>query len=90
MNTNPPNIEEPLTGNELKIIHLDKILKVGLVKSDNMRYSQHVELADRVIGGIQLLDYVTVKRGVDGHLIVTDYFVNPDVYDEEYAQGGLI
>ena len=85
MNTNPPRVDEPLTGDELKIIHIDPILKVGLVKSDNMKYSRHVELADRVIGGIQLLDYVTVKRAVDGNLIVTDYFVNPDVYDEEWA-----
>ena len=86
MNTKPPRVDEPLTGDELKIIHIDPILKVGLVKSDNMKYSRHVELADRVIGGIQLLDYVTVKRAVDGNLIVTDYHVNPDVYDEEYAE----
>ena len=91
MNTNPPRVDEPLTGDELKIIHIDPILKVGLVKSDNMKYSQHVELQDWLIDGIKLLDYVTVKKTVEGKLIVVNYHVNPEMYsDEVYSNEVLI
>ena len=49
MNTNPPNIQEPLTGDELRIIHIDPIRKTGLVKSDNMKKSHPVKLQDWLI-----------------------------------------
>ena len=82
MNTNPPNTPEPLTGNELKIIHIDPIRKVGLVKSDNMKKSQPVKLQDWLIPAIRLMDYVTVKRCLNGDLMVTDYYVNSEFYEE--------
>ena len=79
MNINPPNVEEPLTGDELKIIHIDRRNKTGLVKSDNMKYSQPVILQDWLLEGIMHQDYVTVERCLSGELIVTNYYVNSDV-----------
>ena len=80
MNPNSPNVSEPLTGDELKIIHIDRKLKVGLVKSDNMKKSIPVILQDWLVEGIMLHDYAHVKRCLNGDLIVTDYTINNEVY----------
>ena len=87
MNTNPPNIPEPLTGDEMKLIHIDPIRKTGLVKSDNMKKSLVVKLQDWLIPGVQLMDYVTVEKSkVTGELWVTDYHVNSDFYDDGFVE----
>ena len=84
MNTNPPKVDEPLTGDELRIIHIDPIQKVGLVKSDNMKKSLAVKLQDWLIPGVMLNDYVTVEKSPVTHeLWVVDYHVNSDFYDDE-------
>ena len=83
MNTNPPKVDEPLTGDELRLIHIDPVRKTGLVKSDNMKKSHPVKLQDWLIPGIMLMDYVTVKKALNGDWIVTDYHVNSDFYDDE-------
>ena len=72
--------EDVLDGDELKIIHIDRQRKVGLVKSDNMKKSLRVTLQDWLIDGIMLFDYVKLnKSGVTGEYIVTDYYVNVEV-----------
>ena len=82
MNTNPPRIDEPVTGDELKIIHIDRRNKRGLVKADNMRFSQPVTLQDWLVDSIMLQDFVKIKKSVvTGELIVVDYFINHEVYD---------
>ena len=71
--------EDVLDGDELKIIHIDRQRKVGLVKSDNMKKSLRVTLQDWVVECIELYDFVKVnKSAVTGELIVTNLYVNKE------------
>ena len=71
--------DDILDGDELKIIHIDRQRKCGLVKSDNMKKSLRVKLQDWLIDCIELYDFVKVnKSAVTGELIVTNLYVNEE------------
>ena len=89
MNTNPPMDQTPFEDN-LIVIHIDKINKTCLVRNERGGKSFTCELADRVVEGIMLMDYVQVKRTVTGKRIVTDYFVNQEFYNEDYYTEVLV
>ena len=79
MNTNPPNDQTPFEDN-LVVIHINRADKNCLVRNEKGGKSFICEMADWLIDGIELMDYVTVKTAVNGKPIVTDYHVNMAVY----------
>ena len=81
MNTNPPQ-DNTVFEDNLIVIHINKVDKNCLVRNEKGGKSFICELADWLIDGIRLMDYVQVKRTIDGKPIVTNYFVNREIYDE--------
>jgi len=79
MNPNAPNDNTPLS-NRLIVIHINKADKNCLVRKENGGKSFVCEMADWLIDGIMLHDFVEVKTAVNGNPIVTNYFVNNEVY----------
>ena len=80
MNTNPPNDPIYFEGNHLPvIINIQKSFKKGLVRTRKGK-TFPVTLQDWLLDGIQLYDYVELKKYVTGEWFVTDYHVNMEVY----------
>ena len=91
MNTNPPRDETYFEGETLpQVIHIDKANRTCLVKvAPNKSVIAH--LTKEKAEAIQLLDYVEIKKSpVTGEINVIRYYVNQDVYNEEYYQEVLI
>lgn len=72
--------DDIIEGNEMpKIINIQKKLKHGLVKLTNGTIV-HVSLQDWLLDGIELYDYVELKKShVSKEWIVIDYHVNTEV-----------
>ena len=78
MNPNNPHYFE---GDRLPvIINIQKKFKTGIVKTPTGKKFP-VKLQDWLIDGIMLMDYVELKKSkVTGEWIVTNYFINNEVY----------
>ena len=79
MNPNNPHYFE---GDRLPvIINIQKKFKTGIVKTPTGKKFP-VKLQDWLIDGIMLMDYVELKKSkVTGEWIVTNYFINNEVYN---------
>ena len=65
------------------IINIQRNLKTGLVKTSKGKVFP-VTLQNWLVDGIMLHDYVELKKsGVTGEWIVTNYFINNEVYGQE-------
>ena len=63
------------------IINIQKQFKKGIVKTSTGKKFP-VTLADWLVDGIMLMDYVELKKSkVTGEWIVTNYFINNEVYN---------
>ena len=74
---NPPRDNTPVDDRYV-VIHLNKADKNCLVKRENSRYAIICELADWLIQGIQVSDFVKLSTAVNGKPIVTDYYPNTE------------
>ena len=62
------------------IINIQKKFKTGIVKTSTGKKFP-VKLQDWLVDGIMLMDYVELKKSkVTGEWIVTNYFINNEVY----------
>ena len=62
------------------IINIQKQFKTGIVKTATGKKFP-VKLQDWLVDGIMLMDYVELKKSkVTGEWIVTNYFINNEVY----------
>ena len=79
MNPNNPHYFE---GDRLPvIINIQKQFKTGIVKTATGKKFP-VKLQDWLVDGIMLMDYVELKKSkVTGEWIVTNYFINNEVYN---------
>ena len=63
------------------IINIQKQFKTGIVKTATGKKFP-VTLADWLVDGIMLMDYVELEKSkVTGEWIVTNYFINNEVYN---------
>ena len=63
-----------------KIINIQRKLKKGLVKTSNGKVFP-VTLSDWLVDGVMLQDHVELEKSkVTGEWIVTNYYVNVEVY----------
>ena len=78
MNPNNPHYFE---GSKMPvIINIQKKFKKGIVKTSTGKKFP-VTLSDWLVDGIMLMDYVELKKSkVTGEWIVTNYFINNEVY----------
>ena len=78
MNPNNPTYFE---GDKLPvIINIQRQFKTGIVKTSTGKKFP-VKLQDWLVDGIMLHDYVELKKSkVTGEWIVTNYFINNEVY----------
>ena len=86
MNTNPPKDDTILEPNMPTIINIQKDIGKGMVKTCTGKKFP-VTIKQSLLEGIQLLDYVTIRKSkVTGEWIVVDYFVNSEIYNDEYYE----
>ena len=82
MNDYPRWFDEIDTNDDKRptIINIQRNIKKGLIRT-NTGKTFPVTLADWLIDGIMLHDYVEIKKSaVTGEWIVTNYFINNEVY----------
>lgn len=82
MNDYPAYFDEIDTAEDKRptIINIQRNIKKGLVKT-NTGKTFPVTLQDWLVDGIMLHDYVEIKKSpVSGEWIVTNYFINNEVY----------
>ena len=80
MNTNPPR-DETICEDRLVVININRKDKNCLVRKENGGKSFVCEMAEWLIDGVELMDFVKVKTNhVTGKPVVTDYYINMAVY----------
>lgn len=89
--SNPPMEDVYFEGSKLpQVIHINKTERTCLVRiAPNRSVIAHLPKA--INEAIQLLDYVELKPSViPGQYNVVDYWVNSEVYNDEYYEEVLI
>ena len=91
MNPNSPNDDTYFEGDKLpQVIYIDKVNRTCLVKVSHDK-SVIAHLTKEKAEAIQLLDYVEIQKSpVTGEINVIRYYVNQDVYNDDYYQEVLI
>lgn len=86
MNTNPPKDDTVLEPNMPVIINIQKGIGKGIIRTCTGKKFP-VTIKSSLLEGIQLMDYVTIRKSkVTGEWIVTDYFVNSEIYNDDYYE----